>query len=126
MHSRHFFWVKSIPRLFLKCENLRSHMISYQSLLLSTTVLNDTYCTVALFRYKKLGFLGIKRIVLSHQNRSPPKLIPLDRFWQKMPKVVPPDQFWQPKMVPSCQNWSPLGDQIWQTYACQNRSPKQN
>ena len=27
----------------MKCEKLGSHMISYQSLLLSTTVLNDSY-----------------------------------------------------------------------------------
>ena len=40
------FRVKSIARLFLKCENSQSHMISNQSLLLSTTVLDDEHaCT---------------------------------------------------------------------------------
>ena len=29
----------------MKCEKLGNHTISYQSLLLSTTVLNDTYYT---------------------------------------------------------------------------------
>ena len=31
-----------------------------------------------------------------------------------LPKLVRPDQFWLPKMVPSCQNQSPMGDQFWQ------------
>ena len=59
---------------------------------------------------------------LSRQNRSPLKLVQPDRFWQKnqslgpllLPKLVRPDQFWLPKMVPSCQNQSPMGDRFWQ------------
>ena len=44
MHSSAFFWIKPIARLILKCQTLGSHTISDQSLLLSTTVLNDTLC----------------------------------------------------------------------------------
>ena len=44
--QRVFFQIKPIARLIFKCEILGSHMISDQSLLLSTIVLNDTYpCT---------------------------------------------------------------------------------
>ena len=42
MHSSGFFWTKLIARLILKREISGSHMISDQSLLLSTIVLNDT------------------------------------------------------------------------------------
>jgi len=38
MYSRWFFQVKLILRPFLRCENLRNHIISYQPLLYSTTV----------------------------------------------------------------------------------------
>ena len=41
MHSSGFFWIKLIARLILKREIPGSHMISDQSLLLSTIVLND-------------------------------------------------------------------------------------
>ena len=41
MHSSWFFRIKPIARLILKREISGSHMISYQSLLLSTIVLND-------------------------------------------------------------------------------------
>ena len=41
MHSSGFFQIKLIARLILKCEISGSHMISDQSLLLSTIVLND-------------------------------------------------------------------------------------
>ena len=40
-----------------------------------------------------------------------------------LPNLVRPDQFWLPKMVPSCQNQSPMGDRFWQKIICQNRSP---
>ena len=39
-----------------------------------------------------------------------------------LPKLVRPDRFWLPKMVPSCQNQSPMGDRFWQKIICQNRS----
>ena len=42
MHSSWFFWIKPIARLILKHEISGSHTISDQSLLLSTTVLNDS------------------------------------------------------------------------------------
>ena len=42
MHSSGFFRIKPIARLILKREISGSHMISDQSLLLSTIVLNDT------------------------------------------------------------------------------------
>ena len=41
MHSSGFFQIKPIARLILKCKISGSHMISDQSLLLSTTILND-------------------------------------------------------------------------------------
>ena len=41
MHSSGFFRIKLIARLILKREILGSHMISDQSLLLSTNVLNE-------------------------------------------------------------------------------------
>ena len=42
MHSSRFFQVKPIGRLFYEVQKkLGNHTISYQSLLLSTTVLND-------------------------------------------------------------------------------------
>ena len=41
MHYSQFFWVKPIARLILKHEISGSHTISHQSLLLSTTILND-------------------------------------------------------------------------------------
>ena len=41
MHSSGFFQIKLIARLILKCKISGSHMISDQSLLLSTIVLND-------------------------------------------------------------------------------------
>ena len=46
MHSSGFFWIRLIARLILKLEIFGSHMISDQSLLLSTIVLNDkvNYC----------------------------------------------------------------------------------
>ena len=48
MHSSRFFQIKLIARLILKCEISRSHMISDQSLLLSTIVLNDySFCCLA-------------------------------------------------------------------------------
>ena len=70
-------------------------------------------------------------IALSHQNRSPPKIGPPDRFWQKScQKWSPPDQFWLPQSPRTdfaAKNSLPLPKkQIWQTYACQNRSHKQN
>ena len=44
MHSSWFFRVKPIARLIFKSAKFsRSSTISYQSLLLSTTVLNDSY-----------------------------------------------------------------------------------
>ena len=39
-----------------------------------------------------------------------------------LPKLVWPDRFWLPKMVPFCQNQSPMGDRFWQKIICQNRS----
>ena len=42
MYSSEFFRIKPIARLILKHEILGSHMISDQSLLLSTIVLNDS------------------------------------------------------------------------------------
>ena len=62
-------------------------------------------------------------IVLSRQNRSLPKSVRPDRFWQKkpaksgppgpllLPKSVRPDQFWQPKLVPLA-NFGPPGGPI--------------
>ena len=44
MHSSGFFWIKPIARLISKHKILGSHTISDQSLLLSTTVLNDNLC----------------------------------------------------------------------------------
>ena len=42
MHSSRFFWVKPIARLIFKARIFSgNHIISYQSLLLSTMVLND-------------------------------------------------------------------------------------
>ena len=43
MHSSQFFQVKPIGRLFYEVQKSGNHTISYQSLLLSTTVLNDKY-----------------------------------------------------------------------------------
>ena len=43
MHSSRFFRVKPIGRLFYEVQKKGNHTISYQSLLLSTTVLNDKY-----------------------------------------------------------------------------------
>ena len=40
-----------------------------------------------------------------------------------LPNLVRPDRFWLPKMVPSCQNQSPMGDRFWQKIIRQNRSP---
>ena len=44
MLSSRFFWVKPIGRLFYEVQKSGNHTISYQSLLLSTTVLNDIDC----------------------------------------------------------------------------------
>ena len=41
MHSSRFFRVNPIGRLFYEVRKSGNHTISYQSLLLSTTVLND-------------------------------------------------------------------------------------
>ena len=50
MHSSRFFRVKPIGRLFYEVQKSGNHTISYQSLLLSTTVLNDTTVnTVSLY-----------------------------------------------------------------------------
>ena len=47
MHSIRFFWVKPIGRLFYVVQKkLGNHTISYQCLLLSTTVLNDNVIIV--------------------------------------------------------------------------------
>ena len=51
-----------------------------------------------------------------------------------LPKSVRPDRFWLPKLVPPCQNQSPMGDwfwhqfpmgdRFWQEVICQNRPPQ--
>ena len=41
MHSSGVFRIKLIGRLFYEMQKMGSHTISYQSLLLSTIVLND-------------------------------------------------------------------------------------
>ena len=74
-------------------------------------------------------------IGLSRQNRSPIKLVRPDWFLAEksaktgppgpllLLKLVRPDRLWLSKMVPSCQNQSPMGDRFWQKIICQNRSP---
>ena len=56
MHSSGFFRIKPIARLILKCKILGSHMISDQSLLLSTIVLNDYELLVKRLMLKQ-GFI---------------------------------------------------------------------
>ena len=46
-----FFGYKPIGMLILKCEFLGSHMISDQSLLLSTIVLNDIYIYIYIYKH---------------------------------------------------------------------------
>ena len=58
MHSSGFFRIKLIARLILKREISGSHMISDQSLLLSTIVLNDNNCVYI------VGRIGILKSVL--------------------------------------------------------------
>ena len=45
----------------MKCENLGNHMISHQSLLLSTTVLNDVPATV---QDLKISLQFVSRLVI--------------------------------------------------------------
>ena len=64
MHSSWFFQIKPIARLILKRKFLGSHMISYQSLLLSTTVLNDVSSCV-LFKPRETRYSTFNRELLA-------------------------------------------------------------
>ena len=83
--------------------------------------------------YTKEAETCISQFVLSHHAKSvPPKIGParpilVEKSWFPrpllLPKVVRLDQFWLPKLVPSCQNQSPMGDQFWLKNICQNQTP---
>ena len=44
IHSSHSFWVKHIVRHVVEAQKVGRHVFSCLSLLLSTTILNDTLC----------------------------------------------------------------------------------
>ena len=82
-----------------------------------------TECKEHLYDMKE-GEYGNILIGLSRQNRSPPKIGPAGLILAGkpakigppgpllLPKLIRPDLFWLPKMVPSCQNQSPMGDRF--------------
>ena len=51
MHSSRVFWIKLIRRLFYEVRKMGSHTISYQSLLLSTIILNDMHALTVFCYY---------------------------------------------------------------------------
>ena len=53
--------------------------------------------------------IGLARLILTEKPAKTGPPGPL-----LLPKLVRPDRFWLPKMIPSCQNQSPMGDQFWQ------------